>query len=329
MVASELELFKKNIPTMGSDPEVFVVRGKRETVFPAWEFLPSKEDGGEVGPFWDGFQGEWNTQPTPATKSPLEGIKLGLQRILGAAKAKDPTARLSLKSVVNIPKMVMRKAPEFGVRLGCSPSKNAYGLRGKPVENPYELGVRFAGMHLHIGCSELDVNFEHLTKMLDGVLGVAGVTLAQGLDDPVRRQFYGLAGEYRLPKHGLEYRVLSNFPLAHPAIADLVFELAYMAVCWNRMGVNLSMLGPEGVVQEIINNSDVALARGWIEKNWKFYETYFQARYGNGYWEPNPWKTNKTRKALLEGIGAVVETPGDLEENWRVFHTWKTFGVGI
>ena len=45
-----------------------------------------------------------------------------------------------------------------------------------------------------------------------------------------RRKLYGMAGEYRLPAHGIEYRTLSNFWLRSPVLADFVAQMAGMCV---------------------------------------------------------------------------------------------------
>lgn len=61
---------------------------------------------------------------------------------------------------------------------------------------------------------------EKLVPLLDILLGNTSVLIDRDPHAAERRKVYGRAGEYRLPKHGLEYRTLSNFwlrayPLMH------------------------------------------------------------------------------------------------------------------
>jgi hypothetical protein len=110
-----------------------------------------------------------------------------------------------------------------------------------------------------------------MIKELDRVLGVLGVAAFQYYDDPRRRMLYGRAGEYRTPKYGFEYRVLSSAWTIHPGIAQFVYEVAREVVggvlhltkdeplpWWNAS---------EDEVRRCINNCDVALARELIERN--------------------------------------------------------------
>jgi len=60
----------------------------------------------------------------------------------------------------------------------------------------------------------------------------------QNLDEPVRREYYGLAGEYRLPPHGLEYRSLSCAWIFHPKAAATILDLARRVVVYATSGEN-------------------------------------------------------------------------------------------
>ena len=215
--------------SIGTDPELFVFAG--EELIPAFEFLPSKQEAKVC--FWDGFQAEFTTQPDVRTSALLNNIRLGLFAISRRAKQHSLNARLSILNTVKIAPHRLKHARPEHVILGCDPSKNLYKMRGQDAGEGRELEHRFAGGHLHFGLPSTRISFaleQRIVEMLDKVLGIAGTALAGGLDTPLRRRYYGLAGEYRRPKHGIEYRVLSNFWLSHPAIAALVFDLGQATV---------------------------------------------------------------------------------------------------
>src|ERR1700674_5239430 len=113
--------------TLGADPELFTFsKGK---LLPAYEFLPSKLDGGTM--YWDGFQAEWKytTQETGTcqnnlvfhTRNKLKSLDFRLKRF-------DPDATLTLTNVVKIPTKLLQTANPLHVELGCMRSFNAYKL---------------------------------------------------------------------------------------------------------------------------------------------------------------------------------------------------------
>jgi hypothetical protein len=63
---------------------------------------------------------------------------------------------------------------------------------------------RTTGGHIHFGIGKRDdETVSRMVKALDAIIGVACVSLFDGIDDPRRRRMYGLAGEYRLPEYGV------------------------------------------------------------------------------------------------------------------------------
>ena len=257
---------------LGADPEIFLEKADG-TLIPAFTFLPSKyeprrtpEEG--MSYYWDGFQAEYNITPNVEINDALKSIRFGLKALLRAAQESDPSARLSLKTVVETPLEMLRELPPEFVEFGCMPSYNVYGIAGVGLDGiscPY----RFAGGHIHFGIARSDKAMEsipEIVRALDAILGVACVSLFENFDNPVRRRYYGLAGEHRLPPHGLEYRSLSDAWLFNPKLASLVLDLARKVVVWTVNGKN-QWQASEGEVVECILRSDTALARKILARN--------------------------------------------------------------
>lgn len=258
--------------SLGADPEVFLENGSG-TLMPAFTFLPSKyeplrtsEEGCTY--YWDGFQSEFNVLPSTTINDCLKSIRFGLKAVLRAAQKSDPTARLSLKTVVDTPLDMLKELPPEFVEFGCMPSFNAYGISGLGLDGiscPY----RFSGGHIHFGIGHSDQAMAivpDIVKKLDAILGVACVSLFENFDNPVRRMYYGLAGEHRLPPHGLEYRALSNAWMINPKLAAMILEFSRKIVVTTVNGRN-HWVASEDEVVECILRSDVALARNIIRRN--------------------------------------------------------------
>lgn len=351
--------------TCGCDPEIFVEH-EDGTVFPAWEFMPTEEEARKttkewLGKRWDYKTGNGNTaQLVPTWDSPQENqcpkavpaywdgvqaefapwakgcletlhdsTRIGLKTVLDAARAKDPKAKLTLKSVVELPEVILRDTDDKFIQFRCTPSYNVYNDAGEGVPDARTYKYRCAGGHIHVGYKRTFTapGIEQIVRGLDGVLGVAGVCLAAGIDNPERRHTYGRAGEFRLPIHGLEYRVLSNFWLSHPAIAMLVFEIARATVRLSESGLfNLCWVAREEETREVINNCDVDGARNIIRRNAGVLMGMLHGIWGRRV-VSDIEKVHRTLRenaltAILEGIGTMID-PYDIEKNWRLNTDWK------
>jgi len=194
---SVLSIFDQPHPSLGTDPEVFVV-DENGIVIPAFRFLPPKEKAKPVTqPFWDGFQCEFRTNVKGSeNRSCLaylsDDVQKGLRAVYKAAKAYDPSARLTWKPVLDIPSDIMASAEPEHVELGCAPSFNAYPWVGSiSVPTPSELPFRFAGCHLHFGISKKisRAEAEQSVRFADKIFGIASVLLFRGMEDPRRRVF--------------------------------------------------------------------------------------------------------------------------------------------
>lgn len=308
---------------IGSDPEVFVVDGPN--LLPAFSFLPSKKNklqGTRSWAFWDGFQGEFEVSPELCIAYMIDGVRGGLEAVLGAAQKANQNAKLTARNVFQIPVATLKASADEHVILGCDPSQNAYGMCGEHVIDARKLRYRFAGGHLHFGLNNsFDIlsqeNAEKIIRGLDAVLGIWSVGAAASLDNPIRRKYYGLAGEYRLPKHGLEYRTLSNFWLTHPGIGNLVCMLARAIVndFPNQTILKDWQAHPQETV-EAINNCDVKSARKLLEAN-KFVLAQFVKN--SSLWSaPDSPMIERVFDVGMHGLECVVKDPEDFITNWKL-----------
>lgn len=266
--------------SLGTDPEVFVV-DEKDTIIPAFEFLPDKSKsipmsfryGGGI-PFWDGFQAEFTTDISRSLNASclaftIDDVRNGLREVLRAAKKYNPKARLTWRSVLDIPNHIMDKADPIHRELGCMPSKNVYPhIKPIQVDSPSALPFRFAGCHLHFGFPSSDKEAtERIVKTIDAIWGVTSVSLLRGMEDKRRRAFYGRAGEYRDPEHGVEYRTTSSAVLAHPVLLHMAFDIARAAAYIAQHGLSNIWRADEDDIIRCINEYDVSKAELIIREN--------------------------------------------------------------
>lgn len=311
----------------GADPELFVEDGGR--VVPAWEFLPSKMDAGKAGqsnyPYWDGFQAELHVAPKGCHQILMDGIWTGLKRL----KAKMPKGQLSFKTVVTIDEEVLRSAPLQFVQLGCGGSENAYGLHGQLVEDPRGLRWRFSGGHYHMEVQRALMTprlAERMVRAADMVAGIPSLLMFQHMDSPIRRMYYGLPGEYRMPPHGIEYRFLSSAWMCHPAVAGYTLGLV-------RLGLKIGLSEMEWMfdydpeaVPKILLDGDLDAARKHVERNRTIYTQLFEAMAGRSLGVDYPLDRDGTllKKLVAASVDQLVRPVGDfvplgsMDENWNL-----------
>jgi hypothetical protein len=200
--------------TIGTDPEFFLRKAGK--LLPAFKVLPKK------GPiFADGFQAEINPAPGVILQPLQRRVKTMLKEALDLTGADE----ISPLAVEEIDENEMAEAGEWR-QLGCQPSINLYGIYPDIPMDGGTLLHRFAGNHIHFGrlCNKDETT--RIIRGLDAVVATWLTGAGEGIESPIRRQYYGLAGEFREQKWGLEYRTLSNLPLLHPALWNLTFKLA-------------------------------------------------------------------------------------------------------
>ena len=304
----------------GTDPEVFLVDAAGELV-PAWTVMPHRSQNPRM--YWDGFAAEFTTEPQGCHVNEVWEIAYGLQRL--HAHAKEKGLRLTTRNTWDVPAKHF-DVPEDFIQLGCEPSFNAYKLRGDIEHPPQQLRVRSAGGHVHLAANErysLDVDkfvttgqhspdqLAEAVRMCDALVGVVAVSLAASFDDPARRRYYGLPGEFRLPAYGVEYRTLSNFWLIHPTLAHLTLDLSRIAAEAGLAGLRQAFGVREDDVVGVILNCDVPKARKMIQET-PAYLSVLNVRYGNG--QP----TKLAYQMILNGLESWVKDPMDFAGNWNL-----------
>lgn len=323
------QLFYGVKPSVGSDPEMFIENEKGE-IIPAFNFLGSKKApnkaknviNGNNNIYWDGFQAEFDTYPNGCLGWHVDSVYHGLQGLYNLAIKHNPKAVLSVKSTFEIPVKLLETSADEHVQFGCMPSQNIYGMKGLDI-NGRDINIRSAGGHIHIGCGKLQQKqIETVIKALDAIVGVACVSLFAGYDDPRRRTMYGLAGEYRTPAHGLEYRVLSNAWLIHPVLMNATFDLTRAAYAFAMGGLLEYWKADEKEIIEVINSCDVKGARKMLLKN----ETIFKELLRYKYDDKN--MVDGAFRMFMEGIDEIVAEPKNFFKNWNLDGNWRTHSDG-
>jgi hypothetical protein len=337
-----------SIYTSGWDPEIFVVDEKQQLI-PAFSFLPPKSKPLKTGSdhcygqghpgdvYYDGFQAEFTTHAGSCHGYGIDYIRGGMMKVLQAARVNTPKAKLSIKNVFHVPQRFLLEATDDQVGLGCKPSLNVYGRDSFMTPDPRMLPIRVAGGHIHFGFADppsMKKEIPGRIKAMDRILGLMTVAMFDEIDDPVRREFYGRAGEYRETRYGLEYRVLSNAWMGTPEVAHLVMEMARQANLIHKftdeeIGWKLN----DESVQEIINYCDVKSARKLIKKNWSVWETLLYQRF-----HANPGALKAAEELIFGGVHAGFPEFENLETNWMLTNsswmrhsdnsrkTWGTHG---
>jgi Phage phiEco32-like COOH.NH2 ligase-type 2 len=296
----------------GCDPEIFV-EGAKGKIIPARSYLQSKKQSPKV--FYDGIQAEFCPEGRTCLEELCTRIRQGLKEVLTAAQVKNPKAKLTIKSSVKLTQAEMDKLEDEDLIFRCSNSLNIYEDSGEQPE-ARQYPWRFVGGHVHVGCREkTKPGVKAIVKALDGILGVAGVSLAANFDNPERRRMYGKAGEIRLPKHGLEYRVLSNYWLASPLIFHLTFELMRLAWKMGEQGMfSICWQGSEEEIRDIINWHDVKGARKMLSNNMPVLQEILRQRMVCGIWKQP--QVDKIIETIMNGLETVVKDPEDVAGNW-------------
>lgn len=311
---------------IGTDPEIFV-NDKDGNNLPAFKFLgsvinPSKGPNLTYGRnriFWDGFQAEFDTTPNTCMSYVFDSIQRGLSGVLEHARKVDSKATLSMDSVIQVTQETLDATSKEHKEFGCAPSLNAYeeGETKENLDGNITL-VRPAGGHIHFGYKDTKESYKETVKVLDAILGVACVAMFREYDNPMRRMLYGKAGEYRLPAHGLEYRVLSNAWLCHPLITNIVFDLARKCICLHKDGMFKLWKHDEQETIRIINDCDYKGAMKILSKNRHVFKELLKASH------LEPRGVNARYVMFFRGCHNFLKNPRDIESNWNIGYKWIT-----
>ena len=305
------------VASVGSDPEIFV-EDEDGKVVPAFMFLDSKETVGVESPYWDGFQAEFSTEPSHCIAYLADSTQKALSRLHERVRiAGKGKWKLTDRSVVDVDQEFLQQIDPKYSQFGCTPSLNAYGDQG-PMMDGAMVPFRMAGGHIHIGARLNGIDVDHVVKQMDKTVGVMSVALFRGMEDPRRRFLYGRAGEYRLPPHGLEYRVLSNAWLCHPVIMNFITEVARTSAAIGMWGFNPTDITDEEV-QEAINDSNSDMALALMDRNREFFDLVLNAIL-------HPTHRSATHKlmmsAIKEGVSGYLPDSG-LDKRWKMDGTWR------
>ena len=300
---------------IGADPEIFAENAEG-VVIPAFEWCGKKTADHWV-PYWDGFQAEFTIPPGTCLQGFTDNIQQGLYRAHHKLKSHFPKARLSIDSVKEISPEMLSSTKEQFVQFGCAPSYNLYKLEGSKADGR-TVPVRFAGGHIHFGCGRLDpARLKNIVSAMDHISAVACVSLFANYDQSVRRQYYGLPGEYREPGHGLEYRTLSNAWLMHPLMTHLVIDLTRRAFSFGNCNLNGYWQCDQDEMLNVVMRSDVDGARRILERNKGILLSLLGtiAHYGES-------GARVAYNTILTGCEMAVRDPRNLVDNWNLDSYW-------
>jgi hypothetical protein len=234
----------------------------------------------------DGVQAELHVNPSSCRQT--LGANVAAAFMLLAQQLKTmPDVAIEFKPVVKVSKKEFDSLKPESKLLGCAPSLNYYDKDAKIDIDMTSYKTRSAGGHLHLGLHAAIRKYrDRLPPLFDIVVGNTCVLLDRDPDAAERRKVYGRAGEHRMPKHGIEYRTLSNFWLYNYKLMSMVFGLARLSchiwatslmdkdlpdptrtywvetVCprWAADDKLLSLVKLEDV-RDAINNNDLKLAQ--------------------------------------------------------------------
>lgn len=269
--------------SLGCDPELFIKEGKNvvgsEKVVPE-EGFPMSPVGSPNSSYGkiirDGVQVEFNPDPQSCRQILATAIGVAIKTLhrklpKGMQISFDTTVTVSKEELASL-------LPENRV-LGCNASMNVYDVDATTgVKDGAKFLKRSGGGHIHLGfypnytrpgeeptpnpMQDTLKNPAFIVPILDILVGNTMVLIDRDPGNAERRKTYGRAGEYRLPKYGLEYRTLSNFWLRNYVLMSLVFGLT-------RQAVRLAASHREGndTISELISAVDINDVRKAINKN--------------------------------------------------------------
>lgn len=258
-------MLKKFGVAYGADPEGFFEQEGR--VVGSEKLIPKKGIGTQFGKITrDGVQFELH--PAPGSIRDLAKNVGGLL-LTAISEARDEGYSLNYSTLVEVSKEELQSLSRECQVLGCQPSYNIYEERPITVDTE-AYRKRSAAGHIHVGLGDKQLlrMREKLIPIMDIVVGNTCVLLDRDPGAAERRENYGRSGECRFPKHGVEYRTISNFWLRDPSLMLFTFGLAEIAVAifadtafgsgetWHRIPEHIKLEN----VRQAIDTNDFGLA---------------------------------------------------------------------
>ncbi len=291
----------------GCDPEFFF--SKNGKIIGADKVLPEK--GLDI--HWrqssviiDGVQAELNPAPSFCRQVLANNIVASFRLLKEHISEKN--VGIDFKQTIELTQSELDGMSKKSKKFGCAPSRNAYRGSSKITVNPEIYKYRSAGGHIHIGHNgEYDViealkNPTRIVRMFDLIVGNTCVLIDRDPANIERRKVYGKAGEYRMPKHGIEYRTLSNFWLRSYPLMSLVMGLSRVAISFVVSGYDKELLELVDMkeVRTAINENDFKLAL----KNYKKIEKvlYSKIPIGDQHFDINPNNYALFRYFIKKGL---------------------------
>jgi hypothetical protein len=248
---------------IGSDPEVFVT--KDNEVIPVCGLIGGDKGKPvellEGGVLEDNVLAEFNITPCSTSTEFITRHEMVMEQV-----KQRYNLSFSKKASYTFPEYQLNQYPQ-ALEFGCGSDYNALSGIVNPKPSPANGGFRTAGGHLHIGWSDegtvTRMQQRKVGVLCDYFLGLPSVLLDSDTD---RRQLYGKAGAIRYKEYGIEYRTLSNFWLFNITHMDWAFNQATKAYkSLDKFEEIISKINPD-LVQQAINESDVALAESLLEQ---------------------------------------------------------------
>jgi len=308
--------------TFGCDPEVFIFNGNGK-VLAADKFLTDQHNAEKTVRgciFFDGIAAELNPRSSYCRYYLMDNLWFCLKDLDDKLREK---ASFQNRTTVKVDPDVLEKADERAKMFGCDPSRHAHNDVGRvdprKIDGTKHFG-RYCGGHIHIGFrrhekEEIQENADTFIKLMDIFVGNTMVLIDRNPENQKRRKLYGRAGEYRIPSHGIEYRVLSNFWLHAPEIMSLVFGIArYTAAVYFEENLRKAVLDAVDieVVKKAINNNDKFLA--W--KTYKIIRPLFDITDGTDLLPLNSEGLIYFEWLIMRGMKRVF--PRSIQNNWRL-----------
>lgn len=227
---------------LGCDPELFLANAAG--VIGAEKVVDAKGIvAGSGKAVLDGVQLELHPAPSTCRQSLAGNIAAIFRSIDTALKSRNDGVKVSFDPVVTVSKKELDSLSEQAKKLGCAPSLNTHKPNAVLKVAKRNERMRSAGGHLHLavgtayfhgpkGTDGKPTDTPDTIKfvdLLDVFVGLPSVLLDRDPNASKRRRVYGKAGEHRLPPHGVEYRVLSNFWLRNYMLMSFVFGQARQA----------------------------------------------------------------------------------------------------
>lgn len=347
-------LIHSNNISLGTDPELFL-ENKFGMVMGSERLIP--EDGVETYDdnriIRDGVQVELNVGADMCREFVGRNLKdcfKQLRSLLAEAKEQGKDLTLCFKPVVKVDENELNLLSIKSREFGCARSYNIYRPDAVVGVDASTYLTRSAGGHIHVGNLPSYIFYDksrrhfwdttphpevderrRLVPIFDVLVGIPSVMIDREPGQEERRKYYGRAGEYRLPKYGIEYRTLSNFWLRNYKLMSLVMGLTRMGV-----GVLDTTLNPEddkrkdlekallekvdfAKVIRAIDTNDVVLATECFEYVEKFVTDHVRSNaYNRGeipLIRPRLARFKAFAKEVQEnGLESIF--PGDPIDNW-------------